>query len=228
MNNPEQAMGALVVQWLEYQRYTVYQEVLHKGAVADIVADVNGYGWVIEVKKSLSIRLLEQARAWQRDGARRVSIAVPECHQAVAGRCFAEEICRLFGIGVITVYRSFADESIRPRFNRAKGVSSDILDFCHEGHRGAARAGSAGGGHWTPYSQTIKEVVRFLTGKSWTPIKQIIDGVQHHYRSNATAMSCLRKWLQAVERDRFESRILGRRIEFRLRKAAEAAGGSEP
>ena len=67
-----------VVSWLQDQGWTVYQEVevKERGARADIVAIIEPKIWVIEVKRSYGLGVLEQALSW-RSLSHYVSIAVP-------------------------------------------------------------------------------------------------------------------------------------------------------
>jgi hypothetical protein len=62
MSSPSEAdLAAVVVAWLEVLGGDVYQEVelLPRGIRADIVAKVHAELWIIEVKTSVSLALIE-------------------------------------------------------------------------------------------------------------------------------------------------------------------------
>ena len=68
----EADLGEKLILWLERNGWEVYQEVQFRGygGIADIVAVRNKPGgsgdkimWIIELKKSLSLKVMEQAAA---------------------------------------------------------------------------------------------------------------------------------------------------------------------
>ncbi len=224
----EQELARSVVAWLAAQHYDVYQEVqvTELGPIADIVVDVDGWGWVIECKTTLGLHVLGQAHRWQRSGVTRVSVATPAKGSARAAAEMATLICSRFGIGRLSVVGSEVVEKHEPRFtrppSRLRRRERDILRACHEGHLRCASAGSAQGGHWTPYRETIAGVREFLAGRDWTPVREIVAEVTHHYITASTARSCLAKNLRTIEVGKgwIEYRLNGRRGEFRLRGPA--------
>lgn len=205
MKTSEKELAAVVVQWLQEQKFEVYQEVLHYSKVADIVADFSGYGWIIECKTSLSLKLLEQAYLWKRLGVARVSIAVPCNTHGRREGYFQEVICRQFGIGLIYVnldrnYK-YVKEEIHPTFVRPpkdKQFHREILKNCTEQHKTFCAAGSARGGYLTPYKSTIQKVKNFLKGREAT-IKEIIEGIDHHYHNDKNGKASLLKRLIELE-----------------------------
>lgn len=235
----EQELAAHVVAWLQAQHYEVYQEVqvASYGSVADIVVDVNGRGWVIETKTSFGLAVLGQADRW-RHYATRVSVATPGRKRrpdgSVPSITAAEEmgwrICKRFGIGWLRVNsRGQMEERVSPRFERLqpryKRRKDDILASCHAGHQSGALAGAAGGGHWTPYSNTMQGVREYLRQRAdWVPLKELIDGIAHHYSTSSTARSCVSRMLQTVEARKgwVECRTNGRRLEFRLKESPDS------
>ena len=107
----ETDLAARVVAWLRDRGLTVYQEVkvAYGDCVADLVVDVNGRAWVIEVKRSLGLTVIRQAANWTRR-VPRVSVAVPETAPQPDGlrgpsadRRFAYQLCKDRGIGIIEV-----------------------------------------------------------------------------------------------------------------------------
>ncbi len=220
----EQELARSVVDWLVAQHYDVYQEVQvdELGPIADIVVDVNGWGWVIECKTTFGLHVLGQAHRWQRLGVTRVSVATPTKGSSRAPAEMGAHVCSRFGIGRLSVVGSEVVEKHEPRFTRPPRWrrERDILRACHEGHRRCASAGSAQGGHWTPYRETMDGVRNFLEGRDWTPVREIVGEVKHHYNTGSTARSCLATNLRTIEAEKgwVEYRLNGRRGEFRLRK----------
>ena len=85
----EKDLARAVVVWLTKKGYDkVYQEVGCGGGTADLVVDHEGYGWVIETKKSLSLVVMGQAYERQLDTSL-VSVAVFKAKARDAGRNFA-------------------------------------------------------------------------------------------------------------------------------------------
>lgn len=225
----EKELAAHVVAWLRVQHYEVYQEVQISsyGSVADIVVDVNGLGWVIETKTNFGLGVIGQAHQWQKYHATRVSVAVPSPTRPSAAAIMGWKVCHQFGIGQLYVCRDGSvDEKQAPRFVRPPprrlGID-DILTVCCETHKTHCPAGSAGGGHWTAYQQTISAVKSFLSNRDWTPLRAIVEHTRHHYCSNTTARACLGKLLQTVEAEKgwIEFRTNGRRLEFRATAGKE-------
>jgi len=224
----EQDLGRHVVDWLQCQDYTVYHEVrderdrrLRFSPVADIVVDVNGHAWVIELKRSFGLAVLAQAKEWQRRGVSRVSIAVRHAGDTKARR-FGEHVCRQFGIGLLCIDKhGSVREEIEPRYYRApvRYHTHDLLSICHAAQQSGVTAGSARGGYWTPYRQTMRDVKDYLQRQGdWCSLHMIMASIPHHYHTSSTARSCLSKWLQTVEaaKDWVECRRNGRRLEFRF------------
>ena len=96
----ETALAARVVSWLEVQHFDVYQEVEHRGDVADIIAVRAGLVWAIECKTTLSLAVMAQAARWQTHYR---SLAVP-MGKNYNERQMAERICRDFlQVGILYV-----------------------------------------------------------------------------------------------------------------------------
>ena len=212
----EVELASDIVKWLDDQHYEVYQEVLFKGSVADIVVDINGRGWVIETKTSFGLAVIGQAIEWLLFSSTRVSVGIPDTRKDTAGNRLARRICMEKGIGIISVGKNgYVRELSCPRFIRMKS-KIDILEACEDKQKTFAKAGSKGQ-YWTPYKCTIDKVERMLSGGEWVRFQDIMIslGNNHHYSSEATAKACLSKNLQTIEKDRFESRRSGKYLEFR-------------
>src|SRR3990167_11042364 len=90
-----------IIAYLEERGWDVYQEVLIYGKIADIVATFGKLTWIVEVKTSLSLKLLEQIYAW-RGRANFLSIAIP----TTVGDGFVKNLLMNNRIGILTVRHS--------------------------------------------------------------------------------------------------------------------------
>jgi len=227
----ETALAGCVVSWLRGQGYDVYQEVQagRDQAIADVVVDVDGRGWIIEVKRTLGLALLAQADRWVRGAsAFWVSVAVPAGKTKVftPSQGLARQICLEKGIGLILVGGpSDVWEKIPARLHR--GARHDLLKHCVPRHRDFCPAGSARGQYWTAYRRTMEHVKHFLARHGPSTAKQIVDHVATHYASASTARACLLKRLQTIEAEKgwVTCSREGRAWLFRLTETAESVSG---
>ena len=184
-----------VVLYLKEHGWDVYQEVLIYGKIADIVATFGKLTWIIECKTSLSLKLLEQAYNW-RGKANFISIAIPPLNSHPGGDCFVKDILVKNKIGLLSVskYQEDVFEYIHPQLNR-KVIN--IQKFIKPEHKTWAEAGSQHG-YYTPFQRT-KQNIEYEIKKHSNGIlfKDFIKLTEHHYTSEATARSCLQKWIES-------------------------------
>ena len=206
--NPEQALAAHVVAWLAAQHWDVYEEVKiqRRGSsrVADIVAVRGPVVWVIECKRSFNLQVIAQAGEW---GATRRSVAVPACPREGKGRtsplrAFARSVCGKFDVGVLEVGRhGHVYEALPAPILRAnRRESQRVRSALHEGQKRCAKAGSARGGHWTPYRETMNAVRLVLGNRPGLTLEEILRHLKtHHYRTDASALKSLGTALREYE-----------------------------
>jgi len=219
MNETE--LGSVVVEWLAAQHWDVYQEVqfFGRGGGADIVAVRAGKVWIIETKTSLTFTVLEQARKWP---CHFRSIAVPRSKHT-GDRDFAYEIAhRYLSLGILevgysemvqdkTVFEIKPAPLMRDFHDTAKWM---IGQLCEE-HKYFSKAGSYGGGYYTPYQKTMRYVRSYIQAYPGCTLKQIMDAIpEHHYASTASARSSIRTALETFEKNWCEIRK-GERGELR-------------
>ncbi len=241
MAKTEVDLARRVREWLEH--YTVYQEVGHwSGAIADLVVDVGGFGWVIECKLSLGLSVMAQAERWYRDCcARRVSIAVPAAKRDYCReRSFAIDICRRLGIGVIEVelrdpYRLgnvkiIAEPQPMRTPHRALRKKDDILSSCRGAHQWQCEAGSQSGRRVTSFSATMSAVVSKLANSGECDLKSIVEDVRHHYGTDSAARANLRTWLNSSVGRSYgiEARIVGHKLLFSYDPALDRKSYARP
>ena len=190
----ETEVAASIIAYLENLQWEVFQEVTIAGGRADIVARQGSLIWIIETKTTFGLPVIEQARRWK-TRAHMVSVGTPSWPGE-----FAKEVCGLFGIGILYASRqpqyadgSMSTELLRPKLNRHPGK---LPKLCEE-HKTYAPAGTNGGGYFTPFNKTCKDIrAVVLRHGEGMPLKKVIDMVDHHYCSSSTARSCMRKWIE--------------------------------
>ncbi len=189
----EQAVAEVVVAYLEALGADVFQEVECAGGVADIVARLGAEIWVVEVKTSFSLALLTQAIE-RRRVAHRVYIAAPYSRGVsnVAG------LCRELGIGMLEVAWSYGSPRVREcatsrRWNSRPVRLAAQLRPQHKTHAKAGAVG--GGGRWTPFRDTCEQLARVVRDAPGITLKAAIDGIKHHYSTNASARGSVAKWV---------------------------------
>jgi hypothetical protein len=202
----ETELASKIIDWLKNQHWEVYQEVEPKGlnrGIADIVAVSGPITWIVEVKTSMSLALLEQAYTWK-GYANFISVAIPTAKRWSKGRAVAEAFLRNEGIGLIT-YNPYMlgyrredyhgiNVMIQPRINRK--ISLAVKNSLNEHQKHYAQAGSANGRRWTPFNQTCLELQRIAKASPGISLKAAIDGIKHHYMTDSTARACIAKYLQ--------------------------------
>jgi len=195
----EQEMAAKVVAYLKGNGWLVHQEVkVRKRSVVDIVATNGPLVWVVECKLSRSLALLDQLRPL-RGRSHYLSAAVPV---GSSGGVF-QEVLRDWGVGLITVSPytgGVSGEIVAPRLCRSAHRFKSMWDkTLLEEHRNGqyAAAGAAGGGHFTPYKRTCRDLLNVVTKSPGITLKEALKEAGHHYNREGTARSCMRRNLAA-------------------------------
>lgn len=185
-----------VVEWLRHQGWDVYQEVSlgYACRIVDIVATQGIIAWAVEVKSSLSMEVIGQA-VQVRHECNFVSVAVPrpkQMHNRTSGRIYAEHCLKRDGIGLLYVDAGDVSTSIVPTLNRKRRMK---IERCLvEAQRDWAEAGNADGGRWTPFQQTCRNVLRYVTEHPGSTLREVMERAEHHYQKDATARACISKW----------------------------------
>lgn len=195
----EQQVAEVVVAYLEAMGADVYQEVEVSGGVADIVARVRAETWIVEVKVTLRLTLLTQAMD-RRRLAHRVVIATPYTRNSRE----VAPMCDELGLGLWEVRVPAPDErwltpdvreAVVPRRLTSHRVAL-AADLKPE-HKTHARAGAASAaGRWTPFRGTCEEVARIVREQPGITVKAAVDAIEHHYRTNKSAVSSIAHWIE--------------------------------
>lgn len=189
----EEELAAQVVVHLEGM-WDIYQEVRAYPGVADIVARELGGPrvWIVETKMSFGLEVLGQAQRWITYGcAHLASVAIPAPRRRTPGRTFGEMAAERFGIGVFEVGRDTVRERVPARLHRRLNEHHDIRRLLRAEHRTHAKAGSARGGYWTQFKGTSRAVLAFVRTHPGCSVKELVDGIEHHYASAKGARTTL-------------------------------------
>jgi len=202
----EADLARVVVEWLTFRGFDVYQEVelVARGIRADIVARRGPELTIVETKTSASLALVAQVME-RRRFAHRVYAACP-APRAIRGLC--EEI----GVGLLSVYvgsdntyawggeTRFANPSEVREHVPSRRWNSRPLSLAAKlrpEHKTACAAGSPTGGHWSAWRDTCAQLARVVADEPGMSVACAIAKTRHHYASARSAHSCL---LRDIER----------------------------
>jgi hypothetical protein len=77
-----------------------------------------------------------------------------------------------------------------------------LINHLKAEHKDYLPAGSAGGGYFTPYRETMDGIKRYITAHPGCTLKDIMANLDHHhYASAASARSCIRTALSGWEKE---------------------------
>ena len=189
-------LGRSIVVWLREQGWTVYQEVeiFTHGARADIVAVIEPKIWIIEVKLSHGMNVLEQASHWLWL-AHYVSVAVP------FKRCGHGHVAHLIhqttGIGLLHGDAGgHVSEEISPRLNRRAEIKR-VREALRDEHMIWCEAGSNNGGYYSNFNATKRKLIDLVNKTPGLTMKEIITELGRcHYISSQTARCALAQWIR--------------------------------
>jgi len=211
----EVELAAQVIAWLSGRGWIVHQEVEmgRGGPRCDLVAIRGKNLWAIECKRGVGLAVLEQAHQWL-PHAHRVSVATRRSKNA-----FAARVLRDYGIGWLAVS---GPGRVRPLVapSERRRVSQRLIRSLADEQRTFAPAGNARAHFWSPWKATVAEVQAWSIAHPSAPFTDLVREIRHHYRTAATARSCLRRHIE-------DGLIPGVRLERdgrRLRIAASEPG----
>lgn len=198
----EQDIARAVVAHLQRDGWTVYQEVATGASapIADIVAVSGRVSWIIECKRSRTLVVVDQARAWI-GAATWVSVAVPPARRSGSYRLRGydtwEYVLEHFGVGLLEVLGNDASQKLAPQLCRKRLHSLRIEGFlCEEQRSGIyADAGASRGGYWTPFQSTCLALTRWARANDGGRLAVAVDSIRHHYANNRSARGSLARWI---------------------------------
>lgn len=190
---PEIVLGARVVAELRAQQWRVYQEVTGRGGRADIVATQGPFVWVVECKIRFGLDVLAQAWGW-RKYAHFVSIAVWSARRSWS--TFGSRVLADYGIGCLVVDEHAVHEHMPPAFLRRANTEELRGRLTPDLEAYGAQAGNADSHFYSRFKQTCTEVQRFVKLRPGCTLKQVIEGIRHHYASTSSARASLAHWME--------------------------------
>jgi hypothetical protein len=205
----EVELAAHVVAWLQGRGWIVHQEVEmgRGGPRCDLVAVRGRILWAIECKRGVGLAVLEQAHQWL-PHAHRVSVATRSTRNA-----FAARVLRDYGVGWLAVAGSGRVRPVVAPSERRR-ISERLARSLADEQRTFAPAGNARARFWSPWKATVAEVQAFAASHPAASFADLVRGIRHHYRTPATARSCLRRHIEdglvpgvGLARDRGRLRI---------------------
>ena len=202
----ETDLAQQVVAWLDTNKWEVFQEVrlFHSGdPIADIVARRGKCIWIIECKTSFNADVIAQSYNWIHHAHMR-SIAYPKEKRDRTGT-FLKQVAEHYGIGSIIVnsFKNFDTEgytstvTYRPgEFEKHPHFADKVSAALKPEHQSWSKAGSRGGGYYTPFKDTCQQVVAYVREHPGCTIKEMMSGVKHHYKSYRGACVQVGKFIE--------------------------------
>ena len=216
----ETDLAAKVIAHLRGQGWEIYQEVEYRGRRADIVATLGRFIRIVECKTRYSVALVQQAYDW-RGWAHFVDVAYPYTHSR--GHEVLDLFCAEHGIGRIEVGR-YSDGAVQdgsgPRLDRKAIVRFLRGRLCEE-HKTFCAAGSPAGGYYSPWQQTCRLVREDVAREPGVELRVLLDRINHHYVSAASARCAMAKWIRAGSVTGVRLETEGRKLRLYPREAVE-------
>jgi hypothetical protein len=187
----EVELAKRVVAYFEHDGWDVYQEVGCGSCTADLVIIREPVIGVVECKTSFGLAVIAQAHHWKRY-AHVSYVAVPGAFKRSGGRGLGQMICKEKGIGIIHVNKWEVKQLLAPRLTRRIYKRIKV----REEHKTWAPAGTNGGGRWTPFRNTVKEMEQYVLRHPGCTMKEMMKGIDHHYSSDSSARSSLSMYMR--------------------------------
>ena len=191
----EEDLARVVVEHFRANGWTVYQEVMfgrYDGRRADLVADRDGELHVVEVKTSLSSRLIAQARFWQMR-AEYTSIAIPAPVRKT--KSHARRICDVISMGLGVLYVN-GDVQVAAVPKKMESAWSDRLrKFLREEQKDYAPAGNACSDFVSGFKLTCNALRGVVAAEPGILLTEAIKRIIHHYYDDRTASSAMLQWI---------------------------------
>lgn len=178
INVKEQEFAEKIIDYLHIHSWEVFQEV-YVGRVADIVAVKHNLSWIIECKMSASLKVIEQAYSWI-GYANYISIATPSTNY------FFNKVLLNYGIGSICFGNNTVFVSNQAKLKRSI-LKKDIRNYLCNEQKTYAKAGNNERKVFTPFIKTKLSIQEFVKHNNGCTLKQLVEGIEHHYCSDQTA-----------------------------------------
>lgn len=209
----EKEVGSAMVDYLSADGWDCYPEAQFRwgGRRADIAAVRFGKLLIVECKSRLTLTLLDQAAYWTMR-AHFVAIATPRARSGT--HAIVADFLRRNGIGqFVAERRGPAYESRPPRLHRSShSQARELIEGLHPDMKRYRPGATAAEGFSTPWRRTMRQARQIITAQPGIGLKPLVDELNHHYASDQSAKSALRKWLEADQT--IDVRRAGRRLAY--------------
>lgn len=181
----ESELANFFTTYFEKNGYEVFSEV-RAASTIDFVAKKDNITVGVEVKMTLNFAVLGQAY-YNRNHFDYIYVAVP-----YKKRDFSFEICKHYGFGLLLYHgRMGVYEAIEPKLNEDPKHKGKVK--LKEYHK-LSVAGSQND-RMTEYKWTIMLITNFLKENDGSRLDEVLNKVPFHWKTKATAMSCIRKYI---------------------------------
>ncbi len=188
----EKYIASVLVSFLKKLGWEVYQEVVVRDRILDILCVKKGKYWAIECKMRPSFALIEQAYNWKKY-AEYVSICVffPKSKRSIKNLGIIKKILYNFGIGFLAVMDdNRCVEFIQPVLNENLMYKNRIK--LYEEQKDLYGAGSRGG-YYSPFKKTCQELRQVVSNNPGISLREAVSKINHHYLNNDSAIKSLMK-----------------------------------
>ena len=177
--------------------YDLYFEVDY-GRSVDIVALTKSLSMSIEVKTTFNFKVLDQAIS-NKPYYHYSYIAVPYFKDSA----FQEQLCKDYGVGLL-IYKkhSYSEgghvmELVRPKINRNANYSKlfSRLSNIHKLSLPGTKSGDSD--KITAFGVTVENAIKYVNRHSGCSIKEMVENIAHHYRSNEAARANIYSWIRS-------------------------------
>lgn len=187
--NKEAKLALIIRDYFNNKGYTTYGEVIHKSSRCDLIAKKDEEIIAVEVKMTFSFKLLQQAEYWL-DKSNYVYIVVPSVFRRKK-RNFAIKVAKKFGIGVFEINKSGKIKLIcDAKLNKIK------YNITLYKEQQQTISSNSCNNYVTPFKLTVKKLNEFMEDKNKYVFKDLINEINHHYKSDKSAISALSKLIK--------------------------------
>lgn len=177
----ESELAKHFIDYFKGNGYEVFSEV-KANSIIDFVAVKDEIRIGVEVKVALNFSVLEQAY-FNRNHFHKIYVAVPYKKSD-----FSFKICEDYGFGLLLYHgRMGVVERIESKFNDPK-YKVKLKEY----HK-LSVAGSQND-RMTDFKWTILQITKYLKDNDGATLDDVLSKVPFHWKTKATAISCLRKY----------------------------------
>jgi len=194
----ETDLGELLIPWLEHKGWDVYQEVQFRygGQRADLACLKDDELWIIELKVSLGLKVIEQAERWK---VHYRSVGVKSSRRRSR---FPQRVCKAFEVGLIEIDEVQVKEKLSPipQDVTDRYVTDNYISELDELHKTLVQAGSKHGGYLTRYRRSMIAIREWLKDHPGSTLQEIYEGVGVlHYAHEKSFKQSVRMALRNYE-----------------------------